>query len=132
MSMSKPTDLGAYLKENKDLLQRYIETRVEILRLQLIRSSSKAIGSLVWLIVLLFIFFLLLIFIGLILGFLFAELTGSNVIGFSISTGILFLFALLLIVFRRKLFIDPVVHLLIGIFSSSVDEEEDEGDEDLD
>jgi hypothetical protein len=77
MSMSKPTDLGAYLKENKDLLQRYIETRVEILRLQLIRSSSKAIGSLVWLIVLLFIFFLLLIFIGLILGFLFAELTGS-------------------------------------------------------
>jgi hypothetical protein len=130
--MSKPTDLGAYLKENKDLLQRYIETRVEILRLQLIRSSSKAIGSLVWLIVLLFIFFLLLIFIGLILGFLFAELTGSNVIGFSISTGILFLFALLLIVFRRKLFIDPVVHLLIGIFSSSVDEEEDEGDEDLD
>jgi len=132
MSMSKPTDLGAYLKENKDLLQRYIETRVEILRLQLIRSSSKAIGSLVWLIVLLFIFFLLLIFIGLILGFLFAELTGSNVIGFSISTGILFLFTLLLIVFRRKLFIDPVVHLLIGIFSSSVDEEEDEGDEDLD
>ncbi len=124
--MSKPTDFGAYLKENKDLLQRYMETRVEILRLQMIRSTSKAIGSLIWLIVLLFLFFLLLIFIGLILGFLFAEITGSNVIGFSISAGILFLFALLLIVLRKKLFIDPVVRLLIGIFTTPSDDEEDE------
>jgi hypothetical protein len=129
--MSKPTDLGAYLKESKDLFQHYIETRVEILRLQMIRSLSKAIGSLVWLILLLFILFLLLIFIGLILGFLFSEITGSNVIGFSISTGILFLFALLLILLRRTLFIDPVVRLLIGIFSAPGEDEEDEqGEED--
>ena len=131
--MSKPTDLGAYLKENKDLLQRYVETRVEIIRLQMIRSTSKALGHLIWLIVLLFLFFMLLIFIGLILGFLFAEITGSNVIGFSISTGILFLITLFLTAFRRKLFIDPVVRLLIGVFTTPGEDEEDfeEPDEEI-
>jgi len=131
--MSKPTDLGAYLKENKDLLQRYVETRVEIIRLQMIRSTSKVLGNLIWLIVLLFLFFMLLIFIGLILGFLFAEITGSNVIGFSISTGILFLITLFLIAFRRKLFIDPVVRLLIGVFTTPGEDEEDfeEPDEEI-
>ncbi len=131
--MSQPTDLGAYLKENKDLLQRYVETRVEIIRLQMIRSTSKALGSLIWLIVLLFLFFMLLIFIGLILGFLFAEITGSNVIGFSISTGILFLITLFLTAFRRKLFIDPVVRLLIGVFTTPGEDEEDfeESDEEI-
>jgi len=131
--MSKPTDLGAYLKENKDLLQRYVETRVEIIRLQMIRSTSKVLGNLIWLIVLLFLFFMLLIFIGLILGFLFAEITGSNVIGFSISTGILFLITLFLTAFRRKLFIDPVVRLLIGVFTTPGEDEEDfeEPDEEI-
>lgn len=128
--MSQPTDFGTYLKENKELLQRYVETRIEILRLKLIRSTSKAIGSLIWLIVLLFMFFLLLVFIGMTLGFLFAEITGSNVLGFLISTGILFFFTLLISVFRKKLFIDPVVRLLIGTMTDHTEEDEELDEDD--
>jgi hypothetical protein len=128
--MSEPTDFGTYLKENKELLQRYIETRIEILRLKLIRSTSKAIGSLIWLIVLLFMLFLFLIFIGLTLGFLFAEITGSNVLGFLIATGILLFVTLLISVFRKKLFIDPVVRLLIGTMMDHTEEDEDLDEDD--
>lgn len=128
--MSQPTDFGTYIKENKELLQRYVETRIEILRLKFIRSSSKAIGSLIWLIVLLFLLFLFLIFTGLTIGFLFAEITGSNVLGFLIATGFILLFALLISLFRKKLFINPVVRLLIGILAANPDEDEEnsEGD----
>jgi hypothetical protein len=127
--MSQSNDFGTYLKENKELLQRYVETRIEILRLKFIRSASRAIGSLIWLIVLLFMFFLFLIFIGLTLGFLFSEITGSNTIGFLIATGILLAFTFILMIFRKKIFIDPVVRLLIGIFTRDEDDEEEEMEE---
>jgi hypothetical protein len=129
--MSQPTDFGTYIKENKALFQRYVETRIEILRLKLVRSTSRAIGSLIWLIVLLFLLFLFLIFTGLTIGFLFAEITGSNVFGFLIATGFILLFALLISLFRNKLFINPVVRLLIGILAANPDEDEEDSEDDF-
>jgi hypothetical protein len=74
--------------------------------------------------------FLFLIFIGLTLGFLFAEITGSNVLGFLIATGILLFVTLLISVFRKKLFIDPVVRLLIGTMMDHTEEDEDLDEDD--
>jgi len=126
--MPQSTDFSDYIKESKALFQRYVETRIEILRLKLVRSTSKAIGSLIWLIVLLFLLFLFLIFTGLTIGFLFAEITESNVLGFLIATGFILLFALLISLFRKRLFIDPVVRLLIGVLASNPDEDDSEDD----
>ena len=128
--MTQPTDFGSYLRENKALLQQYVETRMEIIRLQLIRATARAMGSLIWLIVFLFLVFLLLIFIGLVLGFLFSEITGSHVVGFLIAAGILLLFTLILTLFRKFIFINPAVRLLVGIFARETEEEDDMDDDD--
>jgi hypothetical protein len=122
--MSKPSDFGSFFKENKDLAEEYLEARLEILRLQTIRTSSKIIGSVIWFIIFIFLIFLLFIFFGLVLGFWFTSLTNSLTIGFSISTGILLLLMILLTIFRHTLFVNPVIRFMIRAFTS--DQEPDE------
>lgn len=123
--MAQPENLGSFVKENKALVQDYIETRLEILRLQGIRAGSKTAGYLVWIIISLFLLFLVSIFIGLVLGFWLSELTGSYVKGFGITTLIMILLVVLLALFRKALFVDPAIRKVIG----SLQEKDDLDDE---
>lgn len=106
-------NFGSFYDNNKKLLQDYLETRLEILRLQGIRVASKAIGYFAWIILSLFFFFLILIFIGLVIAFWFSSLTGSYVIGFGIATLLLVLIVALLAIFRNILFVHPIIRNFI-------------------
>jgi hypothetical protein len=112
--MGKPEDFGSFISENKDLLKDYIETKTEIYRLQGIKMASKTGGLIIWAILSMFLLFLILIFSGLVLGFWFSELLGSNVFGFGLATLILILVTVLLAVFRRQLFINPIIRNIIN------------------
>lgn len=111
-----------FFGDSKTLLKDYIDTRLEIYRLQGIRMFSKYFGLLAWVLISAFLMMLVLVFIGLVLGFWFAELTGSYVYGFGIATLILILIILLLTAFRKQLFVNPVIRTLI---KKSVNEEEE-------
>ena len=74
-------NLGSFFSENKTILKEYLETRLEIYRLQGIRMASKSIGFLVWMFLFVFLFMLVLIFTGLVLGFWLSQLTSSYVAG---------------------------------------------------
>ncbi|MGE5107081.1 MAG: hypothetical protein ACM3H8_06025 [Sphingobacteriales bacterium] len=113
--MSKPEDFGSFIRENKDLLTEYVETKTEVYRLQGIRLISKTGGTLIWAVLALFMLFLILIFAGLVLGFWFSELLGSNVYGFGLATLILMVLTVLLTLFRRQLFINPIIRRIINI-----------------
>lgn len=112
--MSKPEDFGSFIKENKDLLKEYAETKIEVYRLQGIRLISKTSGTLIWAVLALFMFFLILIFSGLVLGFWLSNLLGSNVYGFGFATLILMVLTVLLTIFRRQLFINPIIRRIIN------------------
>lgn len=122
--MNQPENLGAFLQTNKTLVKEYLETRIEIYRLQGVKASSKAIGYLIWLQVSLFLIFLVIIFLGLVLGFWFSELSGSLILGFGLTSLILVFFVILLVIFRKTLFINPVVKKMINQLHEEDNQEE--------
>ena len=111
--MSQPDNLGSFISENKAILKEYLETRMEIYRLQSLRVFSKSAGYFAWIIISLFLAFLIVLFSGLLLGFWFSSLLHSNVKGFGLVVLLLLLVFILLAVFRKALFVDPVIQSII-------------------
>lgn len=111
--MSQPDNLGSFISENKTLLKEYLETRMEIYRLQSLRLFSKSAGYFAWIIVSLFLVFLILLFSGMAVGFWFSSLLHSYVKGFGLVTLLLLAVFILLAVFRKSLFVDPVIQSII-------------------
>jgi hypothetical protein len=122
--MSEPENLGSFFKENKSLLKQYIETRLEIFRLQAIKISSKSAGYLVWIIVSLFLLFLIAIFSGMTLGYWLSALTGSYVEGFGLTALFMLLLFVFFAIFRKKLFVKPLVKTIIQNSMEEMDEDE--------
>ena len=113
MSQNQPDNLGSFISENKAVLKEYLETRMEIYRLQSLRIFYKSAGYFAWIIVSLFLAFLILIFGGLMLGYWFSSMLGSYVKGFGLMTLLLVVLFVLLALFRKSLFVDPVVQSII-------------------
>ena len=122
--MNQPENLGAFIKTNKTILQDYLETRIEIYRLQGVKAASKAIGYLIGLLVSLFLVFLVIIFLGLVLGFWLSDLSGSLIVGFGLTSLIMVFFVFLLVLFRKSLFINPVVKKMISQLHEEDNQEE--------
>jgi hypothetical protein len=122
--MSQPDNLGSFLKETKPLLKDYLETRLEIFRLQAVRIASQSAGYMIWIIVSLFILFIIFIFSGIVLGCWLSGLTGSYIMGFGLTTLIFVVIFALLMLFRNSLFINPVMQSVIRKTLEDYDEPE--------
>jgi len=128
MSQNQPDNLGSFISENKAVLKEYLETRMEIYRLQSLRIFSKSAGYFAWIIVSALLAFLILVFGGLMLGYWFSSLLGSFVKGFGLVTLLLVVVFVLLALLRKSLFVDPVVQSIIQRSREEVEEEDgDEG-----
>jgi hypothetical protein len=123
--MSQTDNLGSFFKDNKPLLTEYIETRLELYRLQAIRLVSQSAGYLIWILVSLFLFFLIMIFSGIVLGCWLSNLMHSYVMGFGLTTLILVAIFVLLAVFRKSLFVHPVIQAIIRKTNESFEDEKD-------
>ncbi len=124
--MTKSDNLDSFFKENKRLLREYLEIRAEVYRLRFIRVFSKLAANFIWMIISMFLIALLLIFLGLVTGFYFSEVTGSYSKGFGIATIILILVIFLISMLRKVLFVNPVIRAVIRRTGErSVDEYED-------
>ena len=119
--MDEPDNLGSFFAENKTLLKEYLETRLEIYRLQSLRFFARSAGLFVWVLLSLFLAFLFLLFGGMMLGFWFSDLFHSHVKGFGLVTLLVLLVFILLTIFRKALFVEPVIQ---SVIQKSKDEEE--------
>jgi hypothetical protein len=120
--MDQPDNLGSFFAENKTLLKEYLETRLEIYRLQSLRLFAKSAGLFVWVLLSLFLAFLFLLFGGMMVAFWFSSLFHSQVKGFGLVTLLILLLFILLAVFRKALFVEPVIQ---SVIQKSKEEEED-------
>jgi len=120
--MSENESIGSFLKENKSLAKEYLETRLEIFRLSGIRMASKSAGYFVWLIISLFLVFLIMLFVGVTIGFWLSKLTDSFILGFGIVAVALILLFVILTVFRKKLFLEPLMQVILDRASEEIDE----------
>jgi len=121
--MDQPDNLGSFFAENKTLLKEYLETRLEIYRLQSLRLFARSAGLFAWVLLSLFLAFLFLLFGGMMTAFWFSNLFHSQVKGFGLVTLIILVIFILLTVFRRALFVEPVIQSVIQ--KSKEEEEED-------
>jgi hypothetical protein len=112
--MSDTETLGSFVRENKKLAREYIDARLEVYRLQLIRSFSKSAGYLLWVVISLVLISLFIVFAGIVTGFWLSELTGSYVKGFGLTTLFILPVIGILTLLRRPLFINPIIRAVIN------------------
>ncbi|MBS1573831.1 MAG: hypothetical protein JST09_00890 [Bacteroidetes bacterium] len=121
--MGNSENIASFIRENKEVLKEYVETRYEIYRLKGIKTVSKTAGFLGWIIISLFLLFLVIIFGGMTLAYWLSDVFSSTVAGFGVTTLFLLLVFVLLAIFRKKLFINPVI---TNIISQSNDEDDNQ------
>jgi len=124
--MGEHEGIGSFLKNSKSLLKEYLETRLEIFRLSTIRTISKSAGYFVWIIISLFLLFLIILFAGLTAGFWLSQLMDSYVKGFGVIVLVLISLFAVLAFFRKKLFVEPFMQIIIDRANEDLDEEEEE------
>ena len=123
--MGDSENLGSFFRANKDLAKDYFETRLEIFRLSAIRTVSKSAGNFVWIIISLFLLFLIILFAGLVLSFWLSDITHSFIKGFGITTIFLLIIFTVLIIFRKKWFVDPIVQMIVERSTEDLDDEDE-------
>lgn len=111
--MSQSENLGEFVRDNKKILWDYWETRLEIYRLQGVRSFAKATGWVLWFLIALFLYFMLSMFAALVLAFWLSDIFDSFVIGFGITTGVIALKMLIITLLRKQLFVDPIIRRIL-------------------
>ncbi|HVU97345.1 MAG TPA: hypothetical protein VHE34_19085 [Puia sp.] len=120
--MPQPDNLGSFFAENKTLIKEYLETRLEIYRLQSLRLFARSAGYFAWILLSLFLAFLFLLFGGMMTAFWFSEQFHSYFKGFGLVTLMILVVFVLLAIFRKVLFVNPVIH---SVIQKSKEEEED-------
>ncbi len=90
-----------YFDETYDLVKKYADERLLLLKIQTAKKTSELISKLILIFISSMLFFFMLFFLSIMLGYFFAEKTGSMIYGFGIVAGIYFLlFVLFLALFK--------------------------------
>ena len=121
--MSQPDNLGSFIAENKKIVKEYLETRLEIYRLQSLRLFAKSAGYFAWILLSLFLAFLFLLFGGMMVAFWFSNRFHSFVKGFGAVALIILVIFILIALFRRVLFVEPVIQSIIQGSKENADED---------
>lgn len=111
--MAESEDFGSFFKENKNLVKEYLDTRLEVYKLKLIRIFSKSAGYFMWIIISLFLVSLFITFLGIVTGFWLSEITGSYTKGFGLTTLIIFAVIMIVALLRKVLFVNPIIRTII-------------------
>ncbi|HEY8389272.1 MAG TPA: hypothetical protein VIK74_11745, partial [Parasegetibacter sp.] len=101
------------------ILEQYVNDQLLLLKLTAAEKAGKAGALIFWLILSGILSVFLLLFISLMGGFYFAEVTGSLFKGFAILTGI-YLLLFIILFFLRKKILNGLVNMLIAkVFEKS-------------
>ena len=122
--MEKET-FGTFFNTAKEHSQNWIEARLNVYKLKVIRLLSKIAGNFSWLIISLFLFLLFSMFIGLTIGFWLSSYLGSYTAGFGIVSLLILLKIGILAAFRKRLFINPMIRLMIKQSYNELKEDEE-------
>ncbi len=120
-----------YFNQTGKVAKEYLETRLDLIKLQAAGKLSKALGLFFSLILAFLLFFFVIVFLGMVLGFWIGEMTNSFTLGFSCSAGLFVILLGIILAFRKPLVQIPLSNMLVRELLSEmdVDEKDDEGKE---
>ncbi|MBV7528727.1 hypothetical protein [Chitinophaga sp. sic0106] len=114
-----------YFKQTGRVAKDYLETRLDLLKLQAAGKLSKALGLFFSVLMAFLLFFFVIVFLGMLVAFWIGEKTGSFTIGFTCASGIFILLFIAIIVFRKQLIERPLSKLLINVLIDEIDDRDD-------
>ncbi len=115
--------LNDFYQENRKLVTEYLETRLQLIRLMAIRTLSKTFSLFIVICLVSFMVLFFLLFLVIAFSWQMADVTGSAALGFLCGAGVFLLLLILGVIFRKPLFLNPLIRLFI---QSSVNEEEED------
>lgn len=118
--------LNDFYQENRKLVTEYLETRLQLVRLMAIRTLSRTFSLFIVICLVSFMVLFFLLFLVIAFSWQMADVTGSAALGFLCGAGVFLLLLILGIVFRKPLFLNPLIRLFI---QSSANEQEEDDDQ---
>jgi hypothetical protein len=120
--MSSKETFFSFFSQNKALIKEYIDTRLEILKLQGVKTLSRTISAIMIIFIISLLCLSILLLIGITFAFWIADITGSNIVGFASAAGLFILFLIGFIVFGRGMVQNQIIKRII---QDSMDDSED-------
>lgn len=120
--MSSKETFFSFFSENKALIKEYIDTRIELIKLQGVRTLSRTISVVMIIFIISLLCLSILLLIGITFAFWISSITGSNIIGFASSAGLFILFLIGFLVFGRGMVQNQVIRRII---QDTMDDSED-------
>jgi len=116
-----------FFEETEELVEKYVNDRLLLLKLQAAEKTANLAALLVSGVLIAMLGFFILLFVSLMLGYWFSELTGSFFYGFGLLTLLYVILFVVLISIRKKVVNSFVENTIIRIF---FDNQTDENDRD--
>jgi hypothetical protein len=117
-----------YFNQTGKVAKEYLETRLDLIKLQAAGKLSKALGLFFSLILAFLLFFFVIVFLGMVLGFWIGEMTNSFTLGFSCSAALFIVLLGILLIFRKPLIQVPLSNLLVRELMSEMDIDDEKED----
>jgi low affinity Fe/Cu permease len=113
-----------FFTESGKKVEEYIQNRILLIKLQLIKKLSNIVSRLFAGLVIAFLCFIIIIFLSIVAGYFFSELTGSLYIGFGIVCLFYIVLLVLVIIFKKSVIENLVADLIVKIFLDKNDDDE--------
>jgi hypothetical protein len=111
--MNNKENLHDYISETKQYLKEWLYVKLSLYKLRIVKTVARTAGTLAWVVISMFLFFLLIIFAGITAGYWLSSLTGSYVKGFGLVTAGILLLIVLLALLRKVLFVNPIIRKML-------------------
>jgi len=103
----------SFLTQLREAVADYLQVRLQLTKVQAFEKIAKVTGIVFSLLIIALLSCFTILFVGLMLGFLIADLTNSNAIGFSVI-GVLFISMLAFLALKRESILEkPIAEKII-------------------
>jgi len=119
-----------YFDETYELVKKYTDDRLLLLKIQSAKKTAKITSKVIYIFIASILLFFMLMFLGFMLAYYFAEKLNSNFYGFSIVAGIYLLSLLLFTLLYKSHFSGKIKDMVTGVFFENDPYDIDEDNED--
>ncbi len=118
-----------YFDETFELVKKYTDDRLLLLKIQSAKKTAKVTSKVIFIFVNVILLFFIMMFLGFMLAYYFAEKMNSNFYGFATVAGIYIVGLLLFIVVYKSYFSKKIMDMITGIFFENDPNDIDHDDE---
>jgi uncharacterized membrane protein (DUF485 family) len=121
---------NTYFDETYELVKKYTDDRLLLVKIQSAKKTAKLTSKVIFIFITSILLFFVMIFIGFMLAYYFAEKMNSNFYGFGTVVGIYIGILLLFIITYKSYFSGKVMDMVTNVFfendTNAIDEDDEE------